>query len=103
LRLGYPAEEVDELVRQARIMEPEFFPHEAAAPLLFSRLQTQWLRSATGSLTGLNYAALEPIARIIKIDLDETVLTNIQIMESHVLREFAERDRRSRTKHQVHG
>lgn len=97
-----PAEKIDEYIRDSRIDEPEFFPEESAAPLLFSRLQTQWVRSPSGSLNGLNYASIEPVARILAIDLNELVLNRLQIMESHVLKEMSERDRRSRAQRQVH-
>jgi len=95
-------DEIQEYIKQSRIEEPEFFPDEADAPILFSRLQTQWQRGGTGSITGLNYASLEPVARILNIKLDASLLTRLQLMESHVLKELAARDRTSRAQRQIH-
>ncbi len=102
IQAGYPPDQIEAYVQQYRIDEPEFFPEEAAAPRLFARLQTQWVRSPSGSQIGLVYASLEPVARILAIDLNESVLNRLQIMESHILKEMSERDRRSRAQRQVH-
>ncbi len=102
IQAGYPPDQIDAYIQQFRVDEPEFFPDESGAPVLFSRLQTQWQRNGTGSLTGLNYMAIEPVARMLEVEMTPQVFTHLQVMESHVLKEMSERDRRSRAQRQIH-
>ena len=56
---------------------------------LWMAVQTQW-RTSFGGLIGLDYLAVENVARILKIDLDDWNLEKIQAMEKHVLRKQCE-------------
>jgi hypothetical protein len=63
--------------------------------MLFLALSTQWMRSMSGLPTGLNYAALEPAARMMDIAMSSQLFTDIRSLEAGALSYFAERARKS--------
>lgn len=83
--------------RRRRIVEIE--PENLAGFRLFCRMRTQWLTQAMptprGSLllrTGLDYTAIESVARAIGVILDEDVFDALQVAEGEALKIYAERN-----------
>jgi len=66
----------------------ELFPANAEIVELFVTLATQWRHAPTGQPAGLDYAAIEPTARLVGIDLDPTTFAGLRLMEAAVLREL---------------
>jgi hypothetical protein len=61
-------------------------PDEADAFALFGSLDTQWRRHPlTGTRLGIDYAAIEPVARMLGIGMTPRLLIDVQIMEAAVL------------------
>lgn len=65
---------------------------EGLAAALFLGLSTQW-RSAglSAALTGLDYAAIEPAARMLDIDLTPRLFLDLRLMEGEALAAMNER------------
>jgi hypothetical protein len=77
-------------------------PENVEAFRLFRRLQTQWRitglaagRAAIFARTGLDYAALPPLATALAIAVDEDLLDRIAILEAETLIIHAERQRQA--------
>lgn len=65
---------------------------ERDAALLFLRLGTQWRYLGLHPVRcGLEYAAIEPTARMLKIAMTTQLFDDLQLMEREALREFARR------------
>lgn len=54
----------------------------------FMRLQTQWVISPMGERVGLNYAGVEPCARMSDIKMTPDLFEKVQIMELAALKEM---------------
>lgn len=67
---------------------------EGRAALLFVGLETQWRTGGIAAVpTGLDYAAIEPTARLLGLELDGALFMDLQLMEGEALRAIAERER----------
>ncbi|MFH0351028.1 MAG: DUF1799 domain-containing protein [Chromatiales bacterium] len=66
--------------------EPEVWEEHVSAIALFEACATQWRRSPLGGLMGLDYAAMEVVARATGILIDRTLLDYIRLMEAEVIR-----------------
>lgn len=100
-RGGEPAASDDPLTAAAQLprrpeAEPvELAPDEWEAVSLFFALDTQWRRAGlAGERAGLDYAAVEPTARMLGIDVKPRLLHDLRAMEDAALAAFAERARR---------
>jgi len=57
---------------------------------VFMQMRTQWRRAgATGAMSGIDYSALDIVAKALGVDLDAELLGKIQRMEFAVLEELA--------------
>ena len=80
----FPAEEQARLELQA--------DDDGASAALFLALGTQWrMAGMAGVLTGLDYAAIEPTARLLSIPLDDRRFVDLREMESEAMRVMAEK------------
>lgn len=70
---------------------PEILPENEEAWILWCRANTQWRTSFSG-LVGLDYTALEIIARTTGVSLTTDILEKIQILEAQVLHEQRRRN-----------
>lgn len=67
---------------------------EGRAAVLFLALETQWRTGGmAAAFTGLDYAAIEPTARLAGIALDPRLFLDLRTMEHEALKAFAERAR----------
>lgn len=78
----------------------QILPANTTAVRLFQALQTQWRTTAISTLsraivvrTGLDYGAIEPLARLRRIELEDDDFTRLQIMEVAALNAFSEEAR----------
>lgn len=70
----------------------ELVEDEADAVALFQALGTQWRRCAfTGARLGVDYAAIEPVARMLSIDVTPRLFTDLRIMEDAAVAQMAKR------------
>ncbi len=70
----------------------ELAPDEVEAFALFRSLDTQWRRHPmTGTRLGIDYAAIEPVARMLEIGMTPRLLLDVQVMEAAVIELQAER------------
>ena len=68
----------------------ELAPDEAEAVGLFFALDTQWRRHAmTGSRLGLDYASIEPTARMLSVPMRPQLLSDLRAMEGAALEVLA--------------
>lgn len=75
------------LEREGDLAEPEdldIYPENEAPVCLFMAMGTQWREGMNGR-TGLDYAALEAVARITGIELTRDRFDGVRIMESEIL------------------
>ena len=80
-----PADDPEELL-QLDAMD------EGRAVRLFLSLNTQWLRAGlAGMRTGLDYRAIQPVAEMLKIEMEPQVFLDLKIMEAETLILDAER------------
>ena len=63
---------------------------EGRAAALFLALGTQWKWTGMGMRVGLDYAAIEPTARLIGVELGTQVMFDLQAMEAEALTAFGE-------------
>ncbi|MFN3371638.1 MAG: DUF1799 domain-containing protein [Sphingomonadaceae bacterium] len=81
----------------ARDPQPELVldaDDEGRAAMLFLGLETQWRMAGMGAVpTGIDYAALEPTARLLGIKLDGALFMDLRLMEGEALKTIAERQR----------
>ncbi|MFQ3664669.1 MAG: DUF1799 domain-containing protein [Sphingomonadaceae bacterium] len=64
---------------------------EGASAGLFLALATQWRTGGHAALrTGLDYAAIEPTARLLEIHVGPRTLSDLQLMEAEALKVQAE-------------
>jgi hypothetical protein len=69
----------------------ELAPDEADAFSLFRTLGTQWRHHAmTGMRLGIDYAAVEPTARMLGVTMTPALLLDLQLMEAAALDAWAE-------------
>lgn len=65
---------------------------EGASAALFLALGTQWrMAGMAGVLTGLDYAAIEPAARMLSIPLDARRFADLRLMEGEAITVMARR------------
>lgn len=66
---------------------------EGRAAVLFLAMDSQWRFAGFGERTGLDYGALETVARLAKIDLEPTdeLLADLRVMEYAALKVFRQR------------
>jgi|TARA_R110000744_G_scaffold5271_3_gene18615 hypothetical protein len=74
---------VDEATEVLAVNEP--------AVRLFFALTTQWRRDAMGAVTGMDYAAIAPTARLMGIEVEPGVFDGLRDMELEALSVFRER------------
>lgn len=73
----------------------ELAPDEWEAVSLFFALDTQWRRAGmAGGRAGLDYAAVEPTARMLGFEVKPQLLHDLRAMEGAALATFAERAKR---------
>jgi hypothetical protein len=73
----------------------ELGPDEQEPVLLFLALGTQWRRAGlAGERAGLDYAAVEPTARMMEVKMTPRLLADLRMMEQEALIVFAEQARR---------
>lgn len=79
--------------RQARQRrQVELSQDEADSFALFCALDTQWHRHAmTGMRIGLDYARIEPVARMLGIEVHSQRFMDLRTLENAALVEFARR------------
>lgn len=61
--------------------------------VLFLALGTQWLWAGLGERVGLNYAMIEPTARMLDLDLEPRtrLMIDLKVMEDEALKAWAEK------------
>jgi hypothetical protein len=66
--------------------------------VLFLAMDSQWRFAGLGERTGLDYSALETVARLAKVALEpsEELLADLKVMEHAALKLFAEAAERER-------
>lgn len=70
----------------------EFSQDEADSFALFCALDTQWQRHAmTGHRLGLDYSQIEPVGRMLGIEVCARRFMDLRILENAALVEFARR------------
>ena len=80
---------IEDETRQIELSE-----EEGQSFALFAALDTQWHRHAmTGLRLGIDYAQIEPTARMLSIDMSSQRFLDIRVMEAAALAEFARRAR----------
>lgn len=88
-----PLTQAAPLPRRARTRSEEdieLCPDEADAAALFFALNTQWRRHPmSGTRLGLDYAAIEPTARMLEIKMTPQLLTDLRDMEGAALDTWA--------------
>lgn len=66
---------------------------------IFAALQTQWHRAGLNGLrTGLDYAAIEPTARMMEIELGRRRFDELRLMEATALKAMAKAESRGHAK-----
>lgn len=66
-------------------------PDEQPAVILFLSLETQWRHAGmVGLRTGLDYSAVEPVARLLGIAADGDLLRDLRVLEGEALRVWGE-------------
>lgn len=99
--MGAPAEVVAQIRAEARGSEPEtgFAVHadNETAVRLFLVLATQWRHQALSTMTravtirtGLDYAAIEPTARLAGLTVGADDFTRLRVMEAEALTAWRE-------------
>jgi hypothetical protein len=72
---------------------------EGRAAALFVALETQWRTAGMAAvMTGIDYSAIEPTARLIGVPLDGQVFFDLRTMEAEALKVFAERAAKERAR-----
>lgn len=66
---------------------------------LFLRCATQWRVAPMGGRMGLDYPALDWVARRHGVEIDAAVLADIQVLETAALETWAEQREREATRH----
>lgn len=97
--LGAPADLVDDEAAAAARAEAAdvvgIWPENWDAFRLFLRASTQWRSAPHGGRMGLDYLAVEWVARRLDIEVDEPVFTALQVMEIEALAVWAEERERA--------
>lgn len=75
---------------------------EGRAVVLFLAMGTQWRWAGMGERVGIDYGALETVARLAKVEIEpsDVLLADLRVMEQAALRSLratAERDRPRRS------
>lgn len=73
---------------------------EGRAALLFLAMDSQWRFAGFGERTGLDYTALDTVARLAKIEMEPTdeLLADLRVMEHAALKVFRDRAEREARK-----
>lgn len=103
---GATPEAVDREIARLRGLEPEVaeamvvHPDNATAVRLFCALASQWRTVAVSTMsraevrrTGLDYGAVEPVARMAGLVLGPDDFTRLRVMEAEALKAWAEERR----------
>ena len=78
----------DRVARQEELLE--LSQDEGDSLAVFLAMDTQWQRHAmTGLRLGLDYARIEPTARMLKIEMTPRRFLDLRIMEDGALAQFA--------------
>jgi hypothetical protein len=64
---------------------------EGRAATLFLAMGSQWRWAGMGERVGLDYAAIEPTARLAGVELDAQVFAGLRVMEAEALSVWARR------------
>lgn len=92
-----PEEEVARVMDTQRETQFEVDQENWDAVVLFMRSQTQWVVSAMGQRTGLNYAGIETVARLYRMDLTPDLFDQVQLLELTVINELSKRASNGKT------
>lgn len=78
---------------QAREPLPLPAKGEGRAALLFIAMDSQWRFAGFGERTGLDYGALDTVARLAKVEMEPTdeLLADLRVMEHAALKVFRKR------------
>lgn len=99
--MGAPAEVVAQIRAEARGSDPDegfaVHPDNETAVRLFLALATQWRSQSLSTMTraalirtGLDYAAIEPTARMTRLELSADDFGRLRIMEAEALTAWRE-------------
>ncbi len=58
---------------------------------LFYALSSQWTHTGFGHRVGINYASIEPTARMMEVEMTAEVFRGLQVMEDAAMAAIAER------------
>ena len=93
MALGLSLQQTRAMLRPAPAAEPDqVMPENWPALRVFIAADTQWRRAGlTGVPTGLDYAAVPPIAGMLGIPADGDLLARLRILEAAALAAMLER------------
>lgn len=104
-RMGFGEAAIAQMRAKAASAEPDtglaIHPENGAAVRLLLALQTQWKVVVLSTMerselrrTGLDYAAIEPTARMSGLEISDDVFLRLRVLESTALNAWAEEQKR---------
>ena len=94
---GVEADDAAQLLAATADPVFEVDPENWDAVVLFMRSQTQWTVGGTGQRTGLDYSAVEVVARLSRVEFTPDLFDQVQLLELTVINELSKRATNGKT------